>query len=280
MPPRDSGRKLGAKKELGVDPTKVCLFIPAGLRAFKLNLFERIGSNIGRVIRHNVDELSKLPDDILPIVGCMPETLPLIESWQDAGRTRCYWDRGYMRRIFATDLPPGSDGGFYRWHLNAFQMKQIDDVTDDRWRSMKTDLWPWRRFGKHIVVAEPSPTYARFHRIEGWTRRTVADLKRLTDRPILLRDKEMQRFGRKLHEDLKDAHALVTHGSNAAVESVIMGCPVFVDPESAASLVGKTNLEEIEEPVYPDRMPWVKSLCYNQFNERELVDGTLWRMLH
>ena len=49
---------------------------------------------------------------------------------------------------------------------------------------------------------------------------------------------------------------------------------------SAAALVGKTDLAEIERPVYPDRLPWVKSLCYNQWNETELVDGTLFRMLH
>jgi len=89
----------------------------------------------------------------------------------------------------------------------------------------------------------------------------------------------MQRFSRKLHDDLRGAHALVTHGSNAAVEAVFMGCPVFVDPCSAAALVGKTNLDEIEEPIYPDRTAWLHSLSYSQFSEKELVDGTLWRLI-
>jgi hypothetical protein len=265
--------------KLGVDPKKVCLFIPPGLQRFKLNLFERIGGKIGSVVRHKFDDLLALPDDVIPIVGCTPELRPLINKWQETGRAWCYWDRGYMRRVFATDLPTGDNGGFYRWHLNAFQMQSIDDVPDDRWRKMKMEMWPWAKDGKHIVVAEPSPTYARFHGIENWTEQTVKQLEQLTDRPLLLRDKEMQRFSRKLHEDLKGAHALVTHGSNAAVESVIMGCPVFVYPGSAAALVGKTDLAEIEEPAYPDREPWVRSLCYNQFNENELVNGTLWKML-
>lgn len=265
---------------LGVDPAKVCLFIPPGLQRFKLNLFERIGGKIGRVVRHDYAKLLELPGDVIPIVGCTPELRPLINAWQATGRLWCYWDRGYMRRIFATDLPPGSDGGYYRWHLSAFQMGKIDDVPDDRWLAAKTDMWPWSRGGKHVVVAEPSPTYARFHEIVGWKERTLEQLRGMTDRPILVRGKEMQRFGRKLHEDLRGAHALVTHGSNAAVEAAIMGCPVFVDPCSAAALVGRIDLAGIEEPVYPDRFPWVRSLCYNQFNERELVDGTLWRMLH
>jgi hypothetical protein len=265
--------------ELGVDPKNVCLFIPPNLAGFKQKLFERIGGKIGHVVRNKFEDLLKLPDHIIPIVGCTPELRPLIEQWQATQRQWCYWDRGYMRRVFATDLPTGNDGGYYRWHLNAFQMQKIDDVPADRWLSMKTDLWPWHRNGDHVVVAEPSPTYARFHNIEGWTERIVDYLGALTNRPLVLRNKEMQRFGRKLHQDLKNAHALVTHGSNAAVEAVIMGCPVFVDPCSAAALVGQTDITNIETPIYPDRKSWVASLCYNQFNEEELTNGVLWKLL-
>lgn len=262
-----------------MNPKSVALFIPPGLANFKLNLFERIGAKVGRVVRHNFNDLMRLPNEIIPIVGCTPELKLLIEEWQATGRKWIYWDRGYMRRVFATDLPVGDNGGYYRWHVNSFQMQKIDDVSDDRWKAMKIELWPWERDGDHIVVAEPSLTYAKFHGIEGWTKRTVEKLSKLTKRPILLRDKEMQRFSRKLHEDLKGAHAVVTHGSNAAVEAAIMGCPVFVAPCSAAALVGLTDLAKIDQPVYPDRMPWVRSLCYNQFNEAELVNGTLWRLI-
>ena len=264
---------------MGVNPEKVCLFIPPELKKFKLDLFERIGRKIGRVVRHDHEKLLNLPDDVIPIVGCTPALRPLIKKWQETGRTWCYWDRGYMRRVFATDLPVGSEGGYYRWHLNAFQLREVFEAKEDRWLAAKTPLWDWQKNGRHIVVAEPSPTYEKFHGIEGWTRRTVELLRCYTDRPLVIRDKEMQRFSRKLHEDLRGAHALVTHGSNAAVEAVVMGCPVFVDPCSAAVLVGKTDLGEIEEPAFPDRLNWVKALCYSQFNERELVDGTLWRLL-
>jgi len=262
-----------------IDPNKVALFIPPGLKGFKQKLFDRIGSKIGKVVRNDHNALMRLPEDITPIVGCTPALRPLIDEWHRTGRQWIYWDRGYARRVFATDLPTGSDGGYYRWHINSFQMDFVRDCPDDRWLSLKTDLWPWAREGKHIVVADPSPTYKKFHNIEGWLERTSAELKSLTDRPLVFRDKEMQRFGRKLHEDLAGAHALVTHGSNAAVESVIMGCPVFVDPVSAASLVGQVDLSRIDDPVYPDREPWVSSLAYHQFNEKELVDGTLWGLI-
>lgn len=268
---------------MGIDPAKVAFWTPPELKAFKRKLFDRIGDHIkragGRVLYDDFRQLERLPEDIIPVVGCSPYLTPLIADWRKRGRDFLYWDRGYARRIFATDLPQGDNGGFYRWTLNAFQLREIRDVPDDRWKALKTDAWPWQRTGRHIVVAEPSPTYERFHGIEGWTARTVKALNELTDRPLLIRNKEMQRFGRKLHEDLKGAHCLVTHGSNAAVEAVIMGCPVFVHPDSAASLVGRCDLARIEEPIYPDRQPWLNSLAYNQWNEQELCDGTLWKMI-
>lgn len=266
-----------------IDPGNVAFWTPPELKAFKRKLFDRIGNGVkaqgGQVLYDDLTQLERLPDHIIPVVGCSPYLRPLISDWRSRGRQWIYWDRAYCRRVFATDLPPGINGGYYRWQVNSFQMKTIKAVSDARWRLMDTPVWDWNREGKHIVIAEPSATYQKFHGIEGWTERTVAELKKYTDRPLVFRDKEMQRSGRKLHQDLKGAHCLVTHGSNAAVEAVIMGCPVFVDETSAASLVGLTDLSKIEEPIYPDRQPWCNSLAHSQWNEAEMCNGKMWRML-
>jgi hypothetical protein len=265
-----------------IDPAKVCLFIPAGLKQFKLDLFERIGRHIvqlgGRVERHDAAALDSLPADITPIIGCQPESTALIAKWRASKRQWIYWDRGYVRRVFAASLPRGENGGYYRWHCNSFQLQKIRDVPEDRWTSMRTDVLPWKRGGRHIVIAAPSRTYARFHRIESWIADTIDALARVTDRQLVIRDKEHVR-NRPLQRDLEGAHALVTHGSIAAVEAVICGCPVFVHPDSAAALVGQTDLSKIEKPMFPEREQWLRSLAYSQFSEPELVDGTLWRLM-
>lgn len=263
-----------------IDPRKVCLYIPPGLKKFKLDLFERIGAKIGRVVRNDPALLDELPPEVIPIVGCTPALRPWIEKWQASRRKWIYWDRGYARRVFATWLPRGSDlgipGGYYRWHVGQFQMTALRDVPGDRWAALRTEARPWRRGGRQIVVIDTLPDYWLQRGIENWAVDTAAKLRTLTDRPIIVRAKESKV---PLYDELRDAHALVSHGSIAAVESVIMGCPVFVDRSCAAALVGLTDLAKIEAPIYPGREQWLHSLAYCQFNERELVDGTLWRLI-
>ena len=264
-----------------IDPKTVCLFIGPGLKKFKLDLFLRIGKKIeeagGFMIHGDFEAVKKLPDNIIPIIGCSPELTASVKSWKVRGRNFIYWDRGYARRVFATWLPRGSDGGYYRWHLNNYQMQSIADVSDDRWKSLDTKVTPWQRNPKgHILIACPTPTYEKFHAIEGWTEKTLRRLARITNRQVVTRDKESKRA---LQDDLNGAFVMVSHGSNAAVEGVICGCPVVVDSSSAAALVGVTELEQVENPIYPDRQKWLHSLAYNQFNEKELVDGTLWRLI-
>ena len=268
---------------MSVDPSRVALFIPPGLAKFKLELFERIGRKIiaagGRTLRHDYNLVRDLPDDLIPIIGCTPQFRELVlNEWPQRRRQFIFWDRGYLRRVFATWLPRGTNGGYYRWTCNAFQMQSVKEVPDDRWRALDIQhcVRPWHKTGKHILVADTGYDYWDLFSDREWTARTVVQIKKFTDRPIRVRGKE---DAKPLFEDLRDAHALVTHGSIAAVESVVMGCPVFVHPFSTARLVGKINIADIECPAYPDREPWLYSLAYSQFNETELVDGTLFRLM-
>lgn len=265
-----------------IDPARLAFFIPPGLKDFKLRLFERIALQIcrhgGRCIRQDIDQLARLPEELIPIVGCTPALRPLIDEWIAAERCWIYWDRGYCRRVFATWLPRGENGGYYRWHLNSYQQRTIRDVPDDRWRQLRIEkeVLPWQKEGSHILIAAPTRTYAQFHRIEKWTADTLDALARVTKRQLVIRDKESKR---PLQDDLKGAHCCVSHGSIAAVEAVILGCPVFVHPDSAAALVGQTDLLQIDRPVYPDRQAWLNTLAYSQFSEPEIFNGTVWKMI-
>lgn len=279
-----------------IDPKNTCLFIPPGLKKFKLQLFNEIGKTIknqgGIVIQGDYNAIINLPNNIIPIVGVSPEFRKHFAIWKNEKRNFIFWDRGYFRRVFATWMPTGNElgipGGYYRWTLNNFQMAEIKNVSDERWKQLKLHEinpsvgvgiaypWPWKKTGKHIVVADTGHDYWDVFADRDWCSRTIAYLKQYTDRPIILRDKECKI---PLYDQLDGAHALVAHGSIAAVEAVAMGYPVFVDHFSAAASVGCTDFSHIENPVYPERGKWLNSLACHQWNEKELVDGTLWRQI-
>jgi hypothetical protein len=263
-----------------IDPAKVCLYIPPGLKRFKLDLFERIGGKIekagGRVVRHKAHLLDELPREITPIVGCMPDCAELIEKWRKEKRQWIYWDRGYARRVFATWLPRGENGGYYRWHIGSFQMQSVADVSSDRWDALKIPIKPWRPGGDKIVIADTLSDYWDMRGLKDWAQKTAHALRQYTKRPIIVRHKESKI---PLDQELSDAHCLVAHGSIAAVESAIMGCPVFCDSSCAAAIVGETDFSRIDHPRRPERDKWAHALAYCQFNEQELVDGTLWKLI-
>ena len=265
-----------------VNPDKVALFIPPGLKKFKLDLFERIGRKVGKVIRHDYALLDKVPDDVIPITGCSAPLEPYYKKWIASKRTFIYWDRGYLRRVFATWLPRGERGGYYRWTINAFQMTDIWDMPNDRWRALNLadQVKPRSKGGDKIVIADTLPDYWLVRGLPvDWSHKMAEKLRAQTSRPIVVRHKESKT---PLADELADAHCLVAHGSIAAVEAVVMGCPVFVDRESAASMVGRIGFDDIENTYFPDdeeRQAWLNSLAYCQYNEDELVDGTLWRLI-
>jgi hypothetical protein len=267
---------------LAIEPKNTVMFYPPGLAKFKKYLFDRIAERIvaqgGDVLKHDFDAVYRLPRHAVPIIGCSPRFRKLVHEWPSEGRPFIFWDRGYLRRVFATWLPQGYNGGYYRWTINAPQMKEVREYSDDRWKALRLEghVVRWRKGGREIVIADTGPDYWDLFADREWSARVAEELRRYTDRPIRIRPKESTI---PLDRDLAGAFALVTHGSIAAVEAVVFGVPVFVDKQSAAAPMGLTDFTKIESPVYPDRDAWLRSLAYSQYNETELVDGTLFRLL-
>jgi len=201
--------------------------------------------------------------------------------WQDQ-RPFYYMDTGYF-----------GNARWKVWHRivpNDLQHSDILPRPADRWTSMKISLRP-RRHGRRIIVAAPDDKPCSFYGVDQatWVKDTVATLEKHTDRPIVVRQRASQRIDRVQNDPLRtilqdDVHALVTFNSNAAVESVLEGVPVFVTaPTHAAAAVGNRDLSLIECPVWPDQdklHAWACHLAYGQFHVDELRDGTAYRILN
>jgi len=189
------------------------------------------------------------------------------------GRAWYYGDHGYFRRF-----------KFYRVTLNAFQHDGLTGKGDPaRLKELGVKVRRWRKGGRHVLVCPPDAAYAarnNFSEIE-WLNDVRAVIEANSDRPIRVRDRVgAERNPVSLEDDLEGAWALVAHHSNAAVEALIVGIPVFVTGDCAALQMACTDLKKIETPCYPEgRARWASVLAANQWTLDEMAAGDCWRKI-
>ena len=106
--------------------------------------------------------------------------------------------------------------------------------------------------------------------INEWLTSTISTLRKHTDREIRIRPKDTKY---PIDIDLKDAFALVTHTSCAALDALQLGVPVFTTGECCAKPVALQDLTKIENPIHPEREPLFWHLAESQWNLDELKEG-------
>lgn len=213
----------------------------------------------------------------------------IFKDYVSAGKKAVYIDLGYWQRH-----QDGRYSGYHKLCVNSrhpteyFQKHAHDDR---RWKALGLqEELPWRR-GEQIVIAGMSEKAARAEGFSAqqWERQAVAELRKYTQRPIVYRPKPNwpgatpingTAFGDKtlpLQVALKDCHALVTHHSNAALEALMLGVPVF-SISGVATAMGRTDLSMIETPTYPEtRRQWAQDIAYTQWTLAEMEKGLPWR---
>jgi hypothetical protein len=229
--------------------------------------------------------------------GALRGLLPTLRQAQREGRNWFYGDNGYF-------LSGKSETSYFRITRNALQHNGIGTATPyrmDRAKRLGVTLKPWRKSGSHIVVCPPGHLFgATFgFSADAWIEKTLESLKKHTARPLRVRMKVSWNDAKPvdiirgstgkpktsvttpLMDDLKDAWALVTHSSNAAVEAVVAGYPVICTDPCGASAMGSNDLATIESPrTDGDRESWLAVIAGAQWKLSEMRDGTCWRDLN
>lgn len=206
----------------------------------------------------------------------------IIQKCWNTDRPFYFMDTGY----FGNEVGKANPHGWKYWHRvvkNNLQHTEIRKVPDDRFRSLNKKFKPWKKNGRKILIAAPDEKPCKFYGIElrQWIDQTVKELEKYTDRPIEIRERKKNRYDRvavnTLEKALDDVFAMITFNSNAAVESIFHGIPVFtLAPANAALPVGLNDLSKIETPYYPDLdtlYAWGCSLAYGQVHTSELRSG-------
>lgn len=210
------------------------------------------------------------------------------QCWKDE-KTFYYMDSGYL----GNNKNPNNPNGSKMWHRivkNDLQHNDIIARPDDRLKRLGVTLSE-RRYGSKIIIAAPDEKPCRFYGIDQqqWINDTVNEIKKYTDKEIIVRSRAPNRIDRISTDPLSqvlvnDVHALVTFNSVAAVESVLAGVPAFTLASThAAAPVANQDLSKIDDPYWADhnkRYAWASHLAYGQYHVSELKNGTAYRMLN
>lgn len=207
----------------------------------------------------------------------------IIHKCLEDGRTFYYMDTGY----FGNEITDANPNGWKNWHRivkNNLQHTDIIPRSDDRFKHFNKKINPWKKDGRKILIAKPDEKPMRFYDydLDIWLDYTVNEIKKYTDRPVVIRDRASKRLDRIQHNTLQEAldddvFALVTFNSVAATESIFYGIPAFtLAPANAAAPVSLQDLSKINEPYYPDYekvYAWACHLSYGQFHVSEIRSG-------
>lgn len=215
----------------------------------------------------------------------------LFEATVAAGAIPIMLDKGYVR----TRVAGARVWEYWRVSVGAHHPTggslMLRKMPSDRWEALGLEVAPWQLRGNQIVIAGSSAKYHAFYDLPEpnvYYRDLVAELRALTERPIVYRPKPSYRDAKRIaktrfsgtSETIRDAlwgaHALVTHGSNACFEAALMGVPSIVLGDAVAAPISSTSLAEIEKPLKGKREQWLSNLAYHQWTEEEMREGQAW----
>jgi hypothetical protein len=227
----------------------------------------------------NNNELTKHP---IVVFGILRGTGELIKECQRINHTYYHFDHAY----YFKEQKHGKNSIFneriYRLTKNGMMLSYIDKLDNtDKKRLIKfkkyIEIKPWTKKGDYILVLPPSEHVNLWYDFTNWEKDTVNKLKQYTQREIRVRKKDSKT---PFMEELKNAWAVVTSQSTAAVDAIINGVPSFCDEISMAKPVSHTDLSLIETPFYPEnREEWLDSLLANQYLMSEIENGFAWNRL-
>jgi hypothetical protein len=228
--------------------------------------------------------------------GFDENNIPEIKQCIDQGEEWWFVDVGYITEQITRYPEPkihNFDKTYFRVIKGAFHTvrgsvpAEHTRVTELEHKGIGVKFKGWNTKGENIILAPSSTTVTRlFHRMtqDQWVEATTREIKKYTDRPIILRKKPKpsnQWWGTDIKDDFKNAHCLVTSMSLSAVEAVLNMVPVITHQRNVCAVISGT-IDKIEEPMKPSKKTmqgFIKLLAENQFTIGEIENGTAYYQL-
>lgn len=248
------------------------------------------------------DKARNLNCDIIGVIGV--KCREWVEHCRATGKRFLYFDKGYYYPKEPTTLGQGRIVNCWRVAVDETQplaFLQTAKCDEKRWGRLAPWPQPWRdpTPDGHIIVAASSPKYHLFNGLDmpnTYYRDIIKEIKEYTSRSIWFRPKasDILKAGKHSAAPIDDtewkdhgpfeelchgAHAIVTHGSNAALIGMLMGVPSIIVGNGVMRPISSTELSEIENPYLAadeQKRQLLSNLAWSQFTLREWESGSAW----
>ena len=198
-----------------------------------------------------------------------PDNYYALEKAKALGYNYIYGDHAYLVRH-----------QFYRLTPNKYQIDVIGSSDLKRFNSLGLEVSPWKKNGSKILLAPQSDIFMRNFGIsqKEWITNTVKNLRKFTDRQIVISEKKPTSAEENFESQLKDVYAVIVFNSVAGLQAVMRGIPCFTTIPCASTYFGRLGIENIEQPLYAeDRLLKFGILADNQFTFDEIKTGVAWK---
>jgi len=235
------------------------------------NVLEAIASGSGAIDIFN-EEYPKYRGGISIIWGLMRGAKELMAQTTAAGFDYYQIDNAYFGRET-----------YFRLTKNGTQLSNLLRRDEARYKdqfskcALRLSTWKKKR-GEKILICTSSPFLYEFYNtsIDVWLDKTVPIIKKYTQRPIAIREKQLG----NIEHDLSNSWILVTHSSASALDALLYGLPVVTTEPCAASPMS-TLISEIERPrITANRASLFASLAWGQYTLEEMKNGFAWKIVN
>ena len=195
----------------------------------------------------------------------------------------------------------------FLWDEGKWGHQYIDpDRYKTVWKNLGYDIeQQWQTQGQNILILLQNPGDAslRGTDIFDWCYGAIDEIKKQTDRPIVVRPHPLPRKGftaftntiamydnvtmvenvlpnnlRPLNLDFEDCYCAVSFASGSAVDAVLAGVPSLTnDPGNMAWEVSTHNFSDIENRYVGDRVRWMQKVAMCQWSTKEFESGHCWQ---
>lgn len=249
-----------------------------------------------KVIRMRADSYLEPVSDVVIFYGFdgsrESKIAQAFDDYRREGKKAVYVDLGYFN--------PAGRYGFHRFSINDRHPNahfRLVKHPRDRADAVGVRVSKHMQQGENILLCGCSVKAAAFDGVQGWEQQAIAEIRAVTDRPIVYRPKPQKMSKpqlppikgvgysnpaevRSIQTELHNCWAVVSHHSNAGLDALCVGVPCFQD-DGAALVLGHRDLSLIENPMLPtydERRQLMNDVCYTQFNAKtEFSNGLFWR---